>query len=250
MIFPDEWNVYEVGGYVRDNLLGIESKDIDFAVEGPQSLAGMETRLKDLGFDVFKVDEGTYTARARFPRDDDTHDWAIDTYGGLAADFVLCRKEGPYSDGRHPDWVEIGDIYDDLARRDFTVNAMAQSVEGGWLIDPHDGMQDLDDRRLRFVGNPMDRIVEDALRVVRGFRFMVTKGLLIRDEETYDALRSAETAELLRENISIERVRDEIHRMFKHDTRASLELLNDLPPHTYEAIMRDGLWLEPTLKGQ
>ena len=244
MIFPDEWNVYEVGGYIRDRILGIESKDIDFAVEGPQSLAGMETRLKDLGFDVFKVDEGTYTARARFPRDDDT-------YGGLAADFVLCRKEGPYSDGRHPDWVEIGDIYDDLARRDFTVNAMAQSVEGGWLIDPHDGMQDLDDRLLRFVGVAQDRITEDALRVVRGLRFMVTKGL-VASPATWAAMTSEETAERLSNDdiISIERVRDELHRMFKTNTLQSLALLDSLPGHTYHAIMRDGLWLEPTLKGQ
>lgn len=240
MIFPDEWNVYEVGGYVRDQLLGIESKDIDFAVEGPRSLTGMKTKLDAIGFDVFKVDKPTFTVRARFPRDDES-------YSGLAADFVLCRKEGPYSDGRHPDWVEIGDIYDDLARRDFTVNAMAECVDSGGLIDPHNGRSDIEQRILRFVGDPMQRITEDALRVVRGLRFMVTKGFHA-EQMTWAHMVSAETAQLLHDNISVERVRDELHRMFKHDTRESMGLLDSLPGHTYGAIMRDGLWLEPTLK--
>jgi len=246
MNFPEEWDVYEVGGFVRDHYLGVESKDIDFAVQGPKSLEGLRTRLIDMGFDVFKVDEATFTVRARFPRFPKNSN----RYDGLAADFVLCRREGPYSDGRHPDWVKIGTIYDDLARRDFTVNAIARPVglESNPL-DPHGGLIDIKSRTLRFVGDPQERIVEDALRVVRGLRFMVTKDFTPAIA-TWLAMTSGPTAKLLEANIPIERVRDELHLMFRHNTSESVKLLVHLPLWTHKAIVRDGLWLEPSLKGR
>lgn len=257
MIFPTHLKVYEVGGFVRDKFMGYSSKDIDFAVEGPKNLAGLQVELENLGFEVFKVDEPTFTVRARFPRTKASSTSVSlramkPIYDGLAADFVLCRREGPYSDGRHPDWVEVGDIADDLARRDFTVNAIARKVlaDGSYeTLDPHDGMADIEARRLQFVGDPMHRIREDALRVVRGLRFIVTKDLS-PTAETWDAMISQETSELLASNISIERVRDELHRMFQFHTLLSLSLLDALPSWTYDAIMRDGLWLEPTLKSK
>lgn len=248
MIFPTHLNVYEVGGFVRDKYMGHSSKDIDFAVEGPKNLSWLRVELENLGFEVFKIDEPTFTVRARFPRD---NGW---TYDGLAADFVLCRREGPYSDGRHPDWVEVGDIADDLARRDFTVNAIARKVPQSTtdvyeILDPHNGLDDIQWRRLQFVGDPMHRIREDALRVVRGLRFMVTKDLS-PTAETWNAMTCQQTSELLASNISIERVRDELHRMFQYHTLRSLSLLDNLPSWTYHAIMRDNLWLEPTLKSK
>jgi len=243
--FPSNLTVYEVGGYVRDSLMGLPSKDIDFAVEGPPSLSDLQSELEDLGFEVFKVDEPTFTVRARFPRDGG---WLL--YDGMAADFVLCRREGPYSDGRHPDWVEIGDIYDDLARRDFTVNAIARPVGcHEVVVDPWNGLRDIESKTLQFVGNPADRIREDALRAIRGMRFIVTRDLA-PTAETWAATVSLETSKLLAGNVSIERVRDELYRMFQVNTLGSIGLLDSLPEWTLDAIMRDGLWLAPSLKSK
>lgn len=249
MTFPKGMRVYEVGGFIRDSLLRIPSKDIDFAVEGPGSLADMACDLADAGFDVFQTNDSTFTVRARFPKGWTASPTVADGYGGLAADFVLCRKEGPYSDGRHPDWVQVGDLFDDLARRDFTVNAIAFDIERRVYIDPHYGREDIKHRQLRFVGNAQDRLTEDALRAVRGLRFIITKGLN-PVHSTWVAITSEATAERLADNdiVSVERIREELYRMFKHDTRATLDLLTQLPTHTYDAIMRSGLWLEPTLK--
>jgi len=106
--------LFEVGGHVRDGLLGIKSKDIDMAVEAP-SWEAMREFVKHNTKKIFLEKEEFLTIRAM------GHD-------GLPKDFVLCRKDGAYSDGRRPDTVEAGTIFDDLARRDFTVNAIAKEV--------------------------------------------------------------------------------------------------------------------------
>src|SRR4051812_36297006 len=117
-------HLYEVGGHVRDSLLGIKSKDIDFAVEA-ESFMELFNWLNAQKFDIFLITEEYGTIRARFPKGH--------VNAGLTADFVLCRKDGNYSDGRRPDSVSPGTIFDDLARRDFTVNAMARDLETGEL---------------------------------------------------------------------------------------------------------------------
>jgi tRNA nucleotidyltransferase/poly(A) polymerase len=113
--------LYEVGGYVRLRgrvVLG------NFFFEDVQSL------FEEKGFRIFQSRPEFLTIRARFPDK------------SLVADFVIGRKEIGYTDGRHPDVVLAGSITDDLARRDFTVNAIARCVESGTLIDPHGGIQD------------------------------------------------------------------------------------------------------------
>lgn len=237
--------LFEVGGCVRDDMLGIPSKDIDFAVEGFNSLDDMATWLEADGFDIFKVDTHTFTLRARFPKTDSNK-----RYKGLAADFVMCRREGPYSDLRHPDWVEPGDLNDDLSRRDFTVNAIAREIETGSVFDPFEGQQDLRQRCLRFVGDPRQRILEDPLRILRGLRFMITRDLS-PTVDTALAMFSDEALELLGDNdiIPIERVHDEVRKMFEHDTHGTGDLLfRQIPRQMRKAIFRDGLWLTPTLK--
>lgn len=230
---------YEVGGCVRDELLGIDVKDVDFAVEAPD-FETMESELDAMGFRIFLSTPEFLTIRAGVPKDHPLRTRTKD------ADFVMCRADGPTADGRRPEFVTPGTIFDDLARRDFTVNAIARDCETDELLDPFDGLADLRTMTLRFVGDPMDRIREDGLRVLRGFRFMITKGLRPAPE-TDRVLRSPEAAEMLH-CVSIERVREELVKMFAADTLESMGLLVGLPAEHQAAIFRDGLRLLPTLK--
>jgi tRNA nucleotidyltransferase (CCA-adding enzyme) len=230
--------MFKVGGCVRDEMLGLRSKDIDFAVEAP-SFDAMHDRLVADGFELFLVTPEFFTIRARFPRDHDL-------FGRTTADFVLCRRDGPSSDGRRPDFVEPGSILDDLARRDFTVNAIASNPETGEIIDPHDGIRDLNSMTLRAVGDAMTRFREDGLRALRAIRFVVTKDFRL-DAELAAALRDPETARLLG-GVSTERIRDELHKAFAADTLGTLDILASLPTAFTDAIFRDGLRLRPTLE--
>lgn len=233
-----EIEFFEVGGCVRDALLGVTSKDVDFAVVAP-SFAAMSDRLVADGFKLHLVAPEFATIRAGVP---DGHVLRERTKD---ADFVLCRVDGPSSDGRRPDFVRPGTLLDDLARRDFTVNAIARGVDGV-LVDPFGGAADLADRRLRFVGDAAARITEDGLRVVRGLRFMVTKGL-VPTVDTWDALNSDLAARMLG-SVSTERIRDELDRMFAHDTLASLQLLSELDTNVRNALFPTGLRLAATMK--
>jgi tRNA nucleotidyltransferase (CCA-adding enzyme) len=243
----EKFEFFEVGGCVRDSLLGIASKDIDFSVVAPvgvfatadSAFLAMEAQLAEQGFQIFESRREFLTIRARVPKG---HALEART---TVADFVLARKDGPYTDGRRPDWVVPGTLLDDLARRDFTVNAIARAIDGT-LIDPFDGQLDIKDRVISFVGNAETRIREDGLRILRAFRFEITKGFMM-DSEAWDAVRSEFGAEMLGKQ-KVERVREELVKMFKADTLKSLSLLCDLPGHTRAAIFRDGLRLDATMK--
>lgn len=144
---------YVVGGCVRDCLLGVMPHDWDVCTSAtPHCVIDVfgEKRCIRTG-----MRHGTVTVRA----------------AGELIEVTTWRVEGNYSDGRHPDTVTfVGDIEKDLARRDFTVNAMAYNEEDG-LIDPFGGREDLMRRTLRAVGNARTRFCEDALRILRLFRF-------------------------------------------------------------------------------
>jgi tRNA nucleotidyltransferase (CCA-adding enzyme) len=233
--------MYEVGGAVRDELMGVNSKDVDFAVEA-SSFTTMTETLVDQGFKIFQSTPEFLTLRALVPTSNPLHKRT------KVADFVLCRKDGAYKDGRRPETVEPGTILDDLARRDFTINAIAKDTETNELIDPYGGKADIEAAILRFVGSPLDRILEDGLRVLRGFRFMVTKGLTA-ELGTHQALHSLEAAEMLRK-VSIERVREELDKMFLHDTVRSIDTMFTWSPFLLFAVFRDGLRLMPTMKAK
>lgn len=235
----------EVGGAVRDSMLGLDSKDVDFvAVPTVQfdtadaAFVALVNHLQESGFKVFLETPQFFTVRAQVPAN---HPLKSRTN---VADFVLARKDGPSSDGRRPDFVLPGTLFDDLQRRDFTVNAMA--ILNGELVDPFDGKSDLESNLLRFVGNPTDRIAEDGLRVMRALRFHVTKGFDV-DADTWDAINSDFAAEML-SRVSVERVRDELDRMFAADTMQTMETLSALRSSLKRAIFRDNLTLMPTLK--
>lgn len=225
---------FEVGGCVRDEIMGIESHDIDFAVEA-RDFAHMQKVLIGRGFTIFLSNPEFFTIRARFPKGQER--------GGMTADFVLARKETGFSDGRHPDRVERGTIYDDLARRDFTMNAMARDVNG-ILIDPFNGVADIEAGIIRAVGNADDRIKEDALRILRALRFSVTKGFDI-DFELNNAIRVNQN---MLTSVSVERIREELHKMFMHDTFMAMQVLREFPIIRQIVFIEMGIRLKPTLE--
>ncbi len=230
--------MFEVGGCVRDSILGVKTKDIDFAVEA-DSFDAMREFLVSEGFTIFVETPEFLTIRAHFPKGHPEH-------GRTTADFVLCRKERGSLDGRHPEEVEVGTIFDDLTRRDFTVNAMARELGTDTLIDPHNGRDDLATMTLRFVGDPAERIKEDALRILRGVRFVITKGFTLADD-TFAAMADKE-AHVLLVAVSTERIKDELEKCFKFDTIATMRLLDELD--LFETLFsRAGIRLTTTLKG-
>jgi tRNA nucleotidyltransferase/poly(A) polymerase len=232
------FDTFLVGGALRDEFMGIKSKDHDFVVLAPSFDAMREAILAD-GFTIHVEKPEFVTIRAGVPNGHPVREFAKD------ADFVLARKDSPTSDGRRPDFVEPGTLMDDLSRRDFTVNALARNVATGELVDPFGGVADIAARTLRFVGDPTDRIREDGLRVLRGFRFMVTKNLR-PDGSTSMALHSNLAVEMLAA-VSVERIREEVERMFAHDTLRTLSLVDGMSGELRRAIFRDGLRLSATL---
>jgi len=238
---------FEVGGCVRDSLLGINSKDVDFSVVAKEgafddvhvAFSALENYLLEHEFKIFESRPEFLTIRARVGADHPLRERTD------VADFVLARRDGPYLDGRRPAWVKPGSLLDDLSRRDFRGNAIARDM-GGNLIDPFGGVSDVENKVLRFVGNPTDRIQEDGLRVLRGLRFQITKGFS-PTLETWEALTSPLAVHSLRK-VSKERVREELNKMFCSSTLNTLALLQSLPQELVEVIFDSGLRLEATLK--
>ena len=181
---------YAVGGCVRDALLGLTPQDYDLCTAA----------LPDQIQAVF-ADEDLVLAGLKHG-----------TVGVITPDGVVeittWRTEGGYQDHRHPDWVRfVPELREDLARRDFTVNAMAWSPTRG-LQDPFGGRQDLQDRVLRAVGVPEARFREDALRILRGVRFSA-RYALTPETKTLEAMyRLAPLMEVL----AVERVFDELSK--------------------------------------
>lgn len=175
-----------VGGCVRDSLLGKPISDWDVATDAlPNELMKLFPKAIPTG-----LQHGTVTVVMR----------------GHHYEITTLRGETTYSDGRRPDAVHfVDDIVADLARRDFTVNAIAVDPQNGELVDPFDGRGDLAAKKLRAVGRAVERFSEDGLRVLRAARFCATLEFEL-DPDTFAAI--APTLDTFRK-VSAERVRDE-----------------------------------------
>lgn len=226
-----ENKLWFVGGHVRDELLGLTSKDIDLAVEC-NSFAEMEEHIKATHAKIFLSKPEFQTIRAL-------------THSGEPRDYVMCRKDGAYSDGRHPDEVTPGTIYDDLARRDFTINAIAKNAAHGTIFDPFGGQSDLRSKTLRCVGSAAKRFHEDPLRILRAFRFMITKDLL--PDHQIQRFLMLNRGEWLAK-VSIERIREELEKCFKHDSFQTMHWLFSIHPSYAQHIFKRGIWFKPTLE--
>ncbi|MCY0888197.1 MAG: hypothetical protein OWQ59_07025 [Alicyclobacillaceae bacterium] len=175
-----------VGGCVRNHLLGLPVVDFDLATAAtPDVLLKMFPRAIPTG-----LRHGTVTL----------------PLATTSCEVTTFREEGGYSDGRHPDSVHFTkSLAADLMRRDFTVNAMALRLSGD-LVDPLQGRTDLQQRTLRAVGRPVDRMAEDGLRILRAFRLAAQYELDIHDD-TFAAMLSVPKALT---NIAMERIGREL----------------------------------------
>jgi poly(A) polymerase/tRNA nucleotidyltransferase (CCA-adding enzyme) len=194
---------YTVGGCTRDLLLGIEPKDWDVTTN-----ARPEEIQKIFPDSVYENDFGTVGVKTE-SEDEKLKIVEITTY----------RVEEEYTDKRHPDKVSFTTkLEEDLARRDFTINAIAMDDEGK-IVDPFEGQKDIENKVIRAVGDPTQRFNEDALRLMRAIRLAHQLGFDIEDK-TYDAIK--EKAPLLKA-ISKERVRDEFVKIISHTPLSWLE---------------------------
>lgn len=212
------YDIYFVGGCVRNILLEKEVKDWDMTT------GATPEEITSLFPDSF-YDNQFGTVGIPFEEEEIKGVVEVTTF----------RSESGYSDRRHPENVEWGKtIEEDLQRRDFTINAMALKIDNGQLtmdtiIDPFSGQDDLKNHVIRAVGNPNERFKEDALRLMRAVRFAAQLGFTI-EENTWEAMRQDA---MLLPAISPERIHDELLKILASD-------------HAYEGIMllKDGRLLE------
>lgn len=186
---------YTVGGAVRDSLMGREPSDYDVSAECTPF------ELLEIFKDFRCVDTGIrYGTLSVFS-------------GERYVEITCCRRERGYSDNRRPDAVEYcKNIEEDLARRDFAVNAIAMDGEGD-LIDPFNGKKDIENKIIRAVGDPERRFSEDALRIIRAVRFEATLGFEM-EEETKKAVKKLAPSLV---NVSGERIFTELKKLLLGD---------------------------------
>jgi tRNA nucleotidyltransferase/poly(A) polymerase len=243
----EEFKFYEVGGKVRDEILEIESKDVDYVAVPAEGLLEeityadsmfsiLETYLRGKGFEIFLVTPDCFTIRAKFPKDH--------KYQGVA-DFVMARKEVGYIPGTRTPMVVPGSLYDDLERRDFTLNALAKD-EDGKIIDFFDGLKHLKAGQLI---TPLDCKVtfdDDPLRILRAIRFCITKGFFIGGDMAH-IMQEYDYDQKMRV-VSVERIREELFKCFKHDTLKTLMVLHEFPKLKNYIFQDHILWLKPTME--
>ena len=182
---------YVVGGCVRDSLLGLTPHDWDLCTSA----------LPQQGMELFGAEKCIPTGLQ--------HGTVTVKQGGGLYEITTFRTEGAYTDGRHPDEVHfVPDVREDLARRDFTINAMAYNAKEG-LVDPFGGQADLQSGILRAVGVPHQRFTEDALRILRLYRFAARFGFAI-DPPTAQAAQEL-CAHL--DCVSVERIEEELAKL-------------------------------------
>lgn len=200
------FEAFIVGGCVRDSILGKKPYDWDITTSA-------------LPEDVKKIFERTYDTGIR-------HGTVSVAVNDDIFEVTTYRVDGQYSDSRRPDSITFtGSLKEDLARRDFTVNAMAYNNKTG-LVDYFEGMRDLEGRQMKAVGNAEARFREDALRMLRAIRFSAQLGFSI-EINTFDAI--CDNSALIK-NISWERIREEV-----------VKLLTSPNPSCFSKLFRSGL---------
>lgn len=186
------FQAYLVGGAVRDICLKKKPSDWDIATNAtPQDVMKMFKFVVPTGFE-----HGTVTVH----------------FNKTEIEVTTFRTESGYSDARHPDKINYAaTIEEDLARRDFTMNAIAVNLKNGKIVDPYGGQKDIKKRLIRTVGNAHERFMEDGLRPIRALRFASKLSFAI-EEKTYQEISQKDVQNKIT-SISIERFRDEFEKM-------------------------------------
>jgi poly(A) polymerase len=230
---------YLVGGAVRDEILGLKSKDLDYVfvfdnipdgTTSEQCFEEMTNIIKENG-EIFLSTPSCYTIRYK------------DKLTKEIKDVVMARKEIGYVPGTRQPIVKPGSLFDDLERRDFTLNALAKDSDGK-IIDYFNGLEDLKSGYLR---TPLDCDVtfdDDPLRILRAIRFCITKGFWIGPQmeriiQDYDYKNKMG-------KVSMERIREEMFKCFKHNTIKTLVTIHKYPSLRNYIFKDNVLWLKPT----
>lgn len=220
--------LYIVGGCVRDIITGSKPHDWDLCT--PATVPEMKALCESEGLSMSWTDTG------------EKHGTITIHFDGELYEVTTFRIDGDYSDKRHADNVKFTrSLYEDLARRDFTMNAMAADLGTGDIIDPYDGQGDIKGRKIVAVGNPDYRISEDALRMLRALRFSIKYGFGI-DSWLADAIH-AHKSEI--NNVSKERITDEFRKMFEPNKPVSSvfmefsDLITEIIPEIKDCV---GFW--------
>ena len=232
------YEAYAVGGCVRDCLLGRLPEDWDITTSAkPEEIKKVFKRTIDTG-----IQHGTVTVllKAHKGEDESKEAEALEgvDYAPGAADMqstvrtgkgfigyevTTYRIDGEYLDGRHPSTVTFTpSLHEDLARRDFTINAMAVNADSG-LVDDFGGMKDMEAHVIRAVGDAKQRFTEDALRMLRALRFSAQLGFEI-DPETYEAIKDL-APNLI--NVSKERINVELTKLLMSDHPNHIALVSE-----------------------
>lgn len=186
------FQIYLVGGYIRDILLKRKKEQIEYDLTTdatPQQVKKIFKRVIPTG-----IKHGTVTVLK------DSIHYEVTTF----------RCDGKYTDGRHPDEIQYTKTIDeDLRRRDFTINAFALNLKSFKLIDNFNGLKDLKDKLIRTIGIPDDRFAEDGLRLMRAVRFASVLGFKI-DEKTYNSIKKNL---FMIDKVAIERIKDEFSKI-------------------------------------
>ena len=213
------FEAYIVGGCVRDGILGRDPEDWDITtIAKPDEIKRIFSHTVDTG-----IEHGTVTVLV--PPEEVER-------GIRSFEVTTYRIDGEYTDHRHPNAVSFtGSLEEDLARRDFTINAMAYHMERG-IIDPFHGQEDLEKKVVRAVGKAEDRFAEDALRMMRGIRFSAQLDFSL-DEEAYLGIESLKES---LENVSKERIAVELWKLLAsaHPDKVEMFFSTGLAPYITE----------------
>lgn len=224
------FKTFLVGGAVRDELLGVPCKDMDYLCLAP-SFEAMRETLLEVGCKIFVEKPEFLTIRAKHP-----------TLG--CVDFACGRADGDYTDGRRPNSTRVTtNLNEDLARRDFTCNAIAKDVETGEIVDPFNGVKAIMDRQLIAVGSARARFDEDKLRAFRAVRFAVCKRFRI-ESDIYNAIGAMTPMQFA--GVSTERIREELVKCFRANANRSFRFLVTDFPVLWDVVNERGIWFRPT----
>ena len=232
---------YLVGGAVRDEILGLSNKDLDYVFvfeeldenqTANECFNEMYQNIQERG-EIFLLTPSCYTIRYK------------DRVTKEVKDVVMARKEVGYVQGTRTPIVKPGTLYDDLERRDFTLNALAKDEDGN-IIDYFNGIEDLKNGVLRTPLPTKVTFNDDPLRILRAIRFSITKGFKI-PEPMFLTIFSYDYESKM-DVVSTERIREELLKCFKFDTLKTLKTLNDFTGLRNYIFENNLLWLKPTME--